>query len=45
MCLSWNNIYIFFLILRNPQDVFAYPRGYAYPRLDTTGLENSPFFK
>jgi hypothetical protein len=29
----------FFLILRTFQDVFAYLQGYAYPRLNTTGLE------
>jgi hypothetical protein len=34
-CLSWNNIFIFFLILRIPQDVFV------YPRLNTTGLAHS----
>jgi hypothetical protein len=26
-------------MLRTPLDVFAYPRGYAYPRLNTTDPE------
>jgi hypothetical protein len=34
-CLSRNN---FFFVLRTPKDVFAYPRGYAYPRLKATAL-------
>jgi hypothetical protein len=29
----------FFSILHTPEDVFAYHRGYAYPRLKTTELE------
>jgi hypothetical protein len=29
---------IFFSILLEPQDVFVYPRGYAYHKLNTTGL-------
>jgi hypothetical protein len=30
-----------YTILRIPQDYFAYLRGYAYPRLKTTGLNKT----
>jgi hypothetical protein len=39
-CLSLNNLFIYFLILGTPYDVFAYPRGYAYPRINTTALDS-----
>jgi hypothetical protein len=32
------NIYVCVSILHTPWGVFAYPREYAYPRLNTTGL-------
>jgi hypothetical protein len=37
MTLSRN--YIIFLILTTPSDVFAYPLGYAYPRLKTAAIK------